>query len=105
MSEHETANDSIEGISGKRKARDGASHDVQQTMAARNAQHLDPSIEMLRVARSHGLLYVVAGTVPSLPFAADTFDRVVGSFVLAHFADYKSALVDMARVLRRGGRL
>ena len=66
---------------------------------------LDPSIEMLRIARSHGLLYVVAGAVPGLPFAAGTFDRVVGSFVLAHFADYKSALVDMARVVGRGGRL
>src|SRR5207248_2188196 len=66
---------------------------------------LDPSVEMLRIARSHGLLCVVVGAVPGLPVPGSTFDRVIASFVLAHFSAYEAALLDMVRVLRPGGRL
>jgi ubiquinone/menaquinone biosynthesis C-methylase UbiE len=66
---------------------------------------LDPSLEMLRVARSHGLPSLVAGAVPGLPFADGSFDRVLASFVLNHVTSFHESLLDMARVLRPGGRL
>jgi ubiquinone/menaquinone biosynthesis C-methylase UbiE len=65
----------------------------------------DPSLQMLRVARDRGLLSVVAGGVPGLPFAMHSFDAVLANFVLAHVTDYRAALGDMVRVLRSGGRL
>ncbi len=40
-----------------------------------------------------------------LPFAADTFDRVICSEVLEHIPDYASALKEIERVLRPGGLL
>ncbi len=65
---------------------------------------LDPSLEMLRAARGHGLS-VIAGKVPGLPFPSATFHRVMASFVLSHVKSYSDALADMARVLRPGGKL
>ncbi len=65
----------------------------------------DPSFEMLRAARGRGLQHVAVAALPRLPFADGAFDRVMASFVLSHVADYESALADMARVLRSGGRL
>ena len=55
---------------------------------------LDPSLQMLRVAHSHGLL-VAAGAVPGLPFGADTFDGVMANFVLSHVSSHQAALADM----------
>jgi ubiquinone/menaquinone biosynthesis C-methylase UbiE len=66
---------------------------------------LDPSLEMLRVARSHGLPSLVAGAVPGLPFPDKSFDRALASFVLNHVTSFHESLLDMARVLRPGGRL
>jgi ubiquinone/menaquinone biosynthesis C-methylase UbiE len=66
---------------------------------------LDPSIEMLRVAKKKGLRRIVVGKVPGLPFATEEFDGVMASFVISHISDYKTALQDMVRVLRPGGRL
>lgn len=40
-----------------------------------------------------------------LPFADDTFDRIITSEVLEHIWDDERALVEMVRVLRPGGRL
>ena len=64
---------------------------------------LDPSLAMLRSAASHGLPAVVSGTVPGLPFAGATFDRVLASFVLNHVGSYSAALADMVRTLQPGG--
>ena len=66
---------------------------------------IDPSIEMVRTARSRGLSRVAVAALPGLPFAGATFDRVMASFVLSHVPSYEACLADMARVLRRGGRL
>jgi ubiquinone/menaquinone biosynthesis C-methylase UbiE len=66
---------------------------------------VDPSFEMLRAARGRGLAHVAVAAAPGLPFADDTFHRVMASFVLSHVADYESALADMVRVLGPGGRL
>ncbi|MGH2740723.1 MAG: class I SAM-dependent methyltransferase, partial [Actinomycetota bacterium] len=67
---------------------------------------LDPSREMLRqarLARVPGSL--VGGEAIDLPFRDETFDAAVGNFVLSHFTKHETALHDMVRVLRRGGRL
>jgi ubiquinone/menaquinone biosynthesis C-methylase UbiE len=77
---------------------------AKESSKARTVFALDPSLGMLRTARSHGLC-VVAGAVPGLPFDADTFDGVMANFVLSHLASYQAALADMARVLKPGGKL
>ncbi len=66
---------------------------------------VDPSIEMLRTARSQGLRHVVVGAAPGLPLAARSFDRVLSNFVLSHLSSYDSGLLDMVRLLRPKGRL
>jgi ubiquinone/menaquinone biosynthesis C-methylase UbiE len=66
----------------------------------------DESIGMLRVARrERPKVPVAAAEVIDLPFAPATFDVVLGSFVLAHFTKVDTALFDVARVLKPGGRV
>jgi ubiquinone/menaquinone biosynthesis C-methylase UbiE len=66
---------------------------------------IDPSFEMLREARrADGPVYAAAVAI-DLPFRDETFDVVLAQFVLSHFTSYKTALFDMLRVLRRGGRM
>jgi ubiquinone/menaquinone biosynthesis C-methylase UbiE len=66
---------------------------------------IDPSLEMLRLAQGKGLLRLVGGQVPGLPFPDSTFDGILANFVLSHLSDYTTGLLDMVRVLRGGGRL
>ena len=47
----------------------------------------------------------VQGDAVGLPFDDDSFDRVIASEVLEHIGDDESALAELARVLRPGGRL
>jgi ubiquinone/menaquinone biosynthesis C-methylase UbiE len=67
---------------------------------------VDESLGMLRVARSirPGLVTAAAEAI-DLPFRDATFDALVASFVLAHFTKYQTALYDMLRVVRSGGRV
>ncbi|MEV6317419.1 methyltransferase domain-containing protein [Streptomyces sp. NPDC051776] len=44
-------------------------------------------------------------TLPRLPFGDGTFDAVTGNFVVNHVGDPGTALAEMRRVLRPGGRL
>ncbi len=61
---------------------------------------------MLRVARrERPMLGVVAAEAIDLPFGAGTFDAVIGTFVLAHFTKYDTALFELRRVLKAGGRV
>lgn len=46
-----------------------------------------------------------AGPAESLPFEAESFDRVVSQFALMFFADQTKAITEMGRVLRPGGTL
>jgi SAM-dependent methyltransferase len=48
---------------------------------------------------------VVQGSALALPFAAESFDRVIASEVLEHVADDLAALAELHRVLRPGGTL
>jgi ubiquinone/menaquinone biosynthesis C-methylase UbiE len=67
---------------------------------------VDDSIRMLEVGRRvRPKVRTLAGQAIDLPFRDGTFDAVVANFVLAHFTRYQTALFDMLRVLRPGGRL
>lgn len=66
---------------------------------------LDASPGMLRLARVKGLTRLVVGAVPGLPLPDAVFDGVLANFVLSHIPSYQTALSDMVRVLRPGGRL
>lgn len=65
---------------------------------------IDPSMEMLDRARARGAR-VVAAQALDLPFRDAAFDAVVASFVIFFFTRYETALHDMVRVLRPGGKL
>lgn len=65
---------------------------------------IDPSQPMLRLAVREGVGRYVAAEAIDLPFADGTFDAVVSSFAITHFQKYDTALFDMIRVLRPGGR-
>ena len=61
---------------------------------------------MLRVShRERPKVPVVAAEAIDLPFRPGTFDAVLGTFVLAHFTKYDTALFELRRVLRTGGRI
>jgi phosphatidylethanolamine/phosphatidyl-N-methylethanolamine N-methyltransferase len=66
---------------------------------------VDLSPEMARVARSRGLQRVAVAAAIDLPFRDGAFDAVVSAFVLHLVPKHETALFDMARVLRRGGRI
>lgn len=67
---------------------------------------VDASGGMLAVAsRVRPGLRLAAAEAINLPFRDATFDVVTSSFVITHFARYETALFDMVRVLRPGGRL
>jgi SAM-dependent methyltransferase len=74
--------------------------------AGARAVGIDESIGMLRVCRrSRPDVRAAAALAIDLPFRDGAFDAVVGNFVIAHFTRYQTALYDMLRVLRPGGRL
>lgn len=45
---------------------------------------LDSSLGMLHLAEKKGLPWLVAGSVPGLPFSGAFFDGVIANFVLSH---------------------
>lgn len=67
---------------------------------------VDASLGMLRVgAEARPKVTFVAGGAIDLPFRDGVFDAAVGNFVLAHFTKVETALHDLKRVVRPGGRL
>jgi ubiquinone/menaquinone biosynthesis C-methylase UbiE len=68
--------------------------DLSQNMLCRARRRLD----------SDRPLYV-ATDVCSLPFAEGSFDGATCGYVIEHVPDTKAGLAEIARVLRRGGRL
>jgi ubiquinone/menaquinone biosynthesis C-methylase UbiE len=81
-------------------AREAATRDEVRSVA------VDASLGMALEAAGDGSgpRYVVA-TAIDLPFKPGTFDAETAGFVLSHFAKYDTALFDMLRVLKSGGRL
>jgi ubiquinone/menaquinone biosynthesis C-methylase UbiE len=67
---------------------------------------VDPSVPMLATgsAARNGFRPVAARAI-DLPFRDGSFDLVTASFVMNHFVKVETALYDMIRVLRHGGRL
>ena len=67
---------------------------------------IDPSVGMLTVGHRErpGIGFVAAEAI-DLPFGDGSFDVATGSFVLSHFRRYETALFDITRVLRPGGRI
>jgi ubiquinone/menaquinone biosynthesis C-methylase UbiE len=67
---------------------------------------VDPAYPMISIAHEEGgMPLYAAATAIDLPFRNDTFGFVLANFVLSHFARYETALFDMLRVLRAGGRM
>ncbi|MGC8464572.1 MAG: methyltransferase domain-containing protein [Acidimicrobiales bacterium] len=66
---------------------------------------IDPSFAQCRVAqqRSSGE-YIARAEAKCLPFASDTFDLVIACLVFEHIVEVDEAIVEVARVLRPGGR-
>lgn len=71
---------------------------------AAQAVGADLSAGMLSRARARGLS-VVQASATALPFADQRFDVVYSFKVLAHVADIREALTEMARVTRPGGHV
>jgi ubiquinone/menaquinone biosynthesis C-methylase UbiE len=74
--------------------------------AGARAVGIDESMGMLRVGHdARPSVPVAAAEVIDLPFRNGAFDAVIANFVMAHFTKYETALFEMRRVLRPGGRL
>jgi SAM-dependent methyltransferase len=65
---------------------------------------VDLSPRMADLARARGLPAANAD-IERLPFPDGTFDAVLANRVLYHLPDLDAGLAELARVLRRGGRL
>ena len=71
-----------------------------------NITGLDPNEAMLNVARSKSTSIIwQQGKAESLPFANDSFDRVISQFGFMFFENQRMALIEMMRVLKPGGQL
>lgn len=71
-----------------------------------DATGVDASVGMLEVGHAtHPGLRLAAAEAIDLPFGPGTFDAVVGNFVLAHFTKVDTALFDLVRVTKPGGRI
>lgn len=66
---------------------------------------LDETAAMLQQAQTKGLCCPAVAQAERLPFAGNSFERVLVVDALHHFAHQRQALREMARVLRPGGRL
>jgi SAM-dependent methyltransferase len=65
---------------------------------------IDQSERMVEIQRSKGIEATV-GDVQELPFADGGFDAAVAAWMLYHVPDLDRGLGELARVLKRGGRL
>jgi SAM-dependent methyltransferase len=65
---------------------------------------VDQSERMVELTRRRGVDARV-GDVQDLPFEDESFDAVLAAWMLYHVPDLDSGLAELARVLRRGGRL
>jgi SAM-dependent methyltransferase len=65
---------------------------------------IDQSERMVAIQREKGIDARV-GTVAGLPFADGEFDTAIAAWMLYHVDDLDGALSELARLLRRGGRL
>jgi SAM-dependent methyltransferase len=76
-------------------------HPVMQ--AGGDVVGIDISTSMLQVAQSRQLPQLALADMMALPFADASFDAVLAVHVLHHASDWRLAMRECARVLRRGG--
>ncbi|MDA3934921.1 MAG: class I SAM-dependent methyltransferase [Gammaproteobacteria bacterium] len=77
----------------------------QKAGADGNVIALDPSIGMLRQARSNGVDNIINGLCEAMPFPAQQFDMLTIGYALRHLDDLNAAFVECHRVLDHGGKL
>jgi ubiquinone/menaquinone biosynthesis C-methylase UbiE len=83
----------------------GAGLEAAKSLGA-DAIGIDASVPMLvEGRRTRPDLRLAAAEAIDLPFDAATFDVVTANFVIAHFTKAETAIHDMLRVLKPGGRL
>jgi ubiquinone/menaquinone biosynthesis C-methylase UbiE len=77
----------------------------QFSSMAGNLVVCDLSQKMLRRAQDKGNLLPVRSHIERLPFANETFDRILVVDSIHHFCNQRKAISDMLRVLKPGGRM
>jgi SAM-dependent methyltransferase len=82
----------------------GSGRNLEELAGFGTVTGLDLAESSLTVARGRGLGEIVAGSVESIPFAADSFDLVLTLDVLEHVDD-EAALTELRRVVRPEGFL
>ena len=83
-----------------------AAEAAASAVAGSSVVGVDRSFEMLAVGRrARPELTTVAAEAIQLPFRDGTFDLVLANFVIHEFTRYDTALFDLIRVLKPGGRL
>lgn len=75
-----------------------------RTLEARGAKASGVDLSEAMVRRARGMDVHLA-SAESLPFAAGTFDKAVSLNSIYFWPDPQAAIAELARVLRRGGRL
>ena len=71
----------------------------------RDVVAVDSDSDMVAISATVVPGMVVGAALPSLPFDDHTFDAVTANFVLNHVSDPLTAMREIARVVRPGGRL
>ena len=84
---------------GTGRSSDGLSEQVDQIVIC------DLSMPMLRAAHEKGFGHPVQASATDLPFARETFSRMMVIDALHHMPDQHSTVGEMIRLLRPGGRL
>lgn len=72
-------------------------------MGFSNFEGVDMSQESVRWCDNKGLGHVTLGDVCDLPYADASFDLILATDIIEHVDDDAAALVEIRRVLRRGG--
>lgn len=66
---------------------------------------VDISLPMLKQAKRKGRLWTIKSKAECLPFADESFERVLIVDAFHHFAHQEHSLDEMVRVLKKGGRI
>jgi demethylmenaquinone methyltransferase / 2-methoxy-6-polyprenyl-1,4-benzoquinol methylase len=78
---------------------------LQKKLPDAEVTGLDFQPEMLELAKRKGVRQTILADVMKLPFADASFDCVTIAFGLRNMENWRSALAEMSRVLRRDGHL
>ena len=74
--------------------------DIDETFLVFGRSHIEKLVE-----KSTATPTLLRASLPTLPFADETFDLVTCFLVMPHVPDDKAALTELARVLKPGGTL